>query len=333
MTASVDATVHEVIVIGSGPAGYTAALYAARAQLAPLVFEGTSFGGALMTTTEVENYPGFRDGITGPELMDEMREQALRFGADLRMEDVESVSLDGPVKSVVTADGETYRARAVILAMGAAARYLQVPGEQELLGRGVSSCATCDGFFFRDQDIAVIGGGDSAMEEATFLTRFARSVTLVHRRDEFRASKIMLNRARSNEKIKFLTNQAVVAVEGDTTVTGLRVRDTRSGKETTLPVTGVFVAIGHEPRSALVRDAIDVDSDGYVLVQGRTTSTTLDGVFAAGDLVDRTYRQAVTAAGSGCAAAIDAERWLAEHEDSAGGETAGSTDTLIGAPR
>ncbi|PJE21894.1 MAG: thioredoxin-disulfide reductase, partial [Mycobacterium sp.] len=221
MTASSD-TIHDVIVIGSGPAGYTAALYTARAQLKPLVFEGISFGGALMTTTEVENYPGFRDGITGPELMDQMREQALRFGADLRMEDVESVSLDGPVKSVVTAEGETFRARAVILAMGAAARYLQVPGEQELLGRGVSSCATCDGFFFRDQDIAVIGGGDSAMEEATFLTRFARSVTLVHRREEFRASKIMLNRAEANEKITILTNKAVLGVDGDTSVTGLR---------------------------------------------------------------------------------------------------------------
>jgi thioredoxin reductase (NADPH) len=318
MTAAPSAydTVHDVIVIGSGPAGYTAALYAARAQLAPLVFEGTSFGGALMTTTEVENYPGFRDGITGPELMDEMREQALRFGADLRMEDVESVSLDEPVKAVVTADGETHRARAVILAMGAAARYLQVPGEQELLGRGVSSCATCDGFFFRDQHIAVIGGGDSAMEEALFLTRFATSVTLVHRRDEFRASKIMLNRARNNDKIKFITNHTVVAVDGETAVTGLRLRDTVTGEETTLPVTGVFVAIGHEPRSALVRDVIDVDPDGYVLVRGGTTGTSLDGVFAAGDLVDRTYRQAVTAAGSGCAAAIDAERWLAEHEES-----------------
>jgi thioredoxin reductase (NADPH) len=338
MTDSAHDTVHDVIVIGSGPAGYTAALYAARAQLAPVVFEGTSFGGALMTTTEVENYPGFRDGITGPELMDQMREQALRFGADLRMEDVESVSLDGPVKSVVTADGETFKARAVILAMGAAARYLQVPGEQELLGRGVSACATCDGFFFRDQDIAVIGGGDSAMEEATFLTRFARSVTLVHRRDEFRASKIMLERARTNDKIKFLTNQTVVAVDGETTVTGLRLRDNVTGEESTLPVTGVFVAIGHDPRSALVRDAIDVDAEGYVLVKGRTTYTTLDGVFAAGDLVDRTYRQAVTAAGSGCAAAIDAERWLADHEESeAAGKTsaAGNADNtdLIGAPR
>jgi thioredoxin reductase (NADPH) len=319
-------TIHDVIVIGSGPAGYTAALYTARAQLKPLVFEGTSFGGALMTTTEVENYPGFRDGITGPELMDQMREQALRFGADLRMEDVESVSLDGPVKSVVTAEGETFHARAVILAMGAAARYLQVPGEQELLGRGVSSCATCDGFFFRDQDIAVIGGGDSAMEEATFLTRFARSVTLVHRREEFRASKIMLKRAQDNDKITILTNKAVLGVDGDTTVTGLRLRDNVTGEETTLPVTGVFVAIGHEPRSALVGDAVDLDPQGYVLVQGRTTSTSLEGVFAAGDLVDRTYRQAVTAAGSGCAAAIDAERWLADQE-----ATADSTDTLIGA--
>jgi thioredoxin reductase (NADPH) len=328
-----DDTVHDVIVIGSGPAGYTAALYTARAQLAPLVFEGTSFGGALMTTTEVENYPGFRDGITGPELMDEMREQALRFGADLRMEDIESVSLDGPVKSVITGDGETHRARAVILAMGAAARYLQVPGEQELLGRGVSSCATCDGFFFRDQDIAVIGGGDSAMEEALFLTRFASSVTLVHRRDEFRASKIMLNRARSNDKIKFITNVAVSAVEGDTTVTGLRLRDNATGEGSTLAVTGVFVAIGHEPRSGLVRDLVDLDPDGYVLVQGRTTSTSLEGVFAAGDLVDRTYRQAITAAGSGCAAAIDAERWLAEQEAESATGNAEDTDTLIGAPR
>lgn len=337
MTASAaDETIHNVIVIGSGPAGYTAALYTARAQLAPLVFEGTAFGGALMTTTEVENYPGFRDGITGPELMDQMREQALRFGADLRMEDIESVALDGPIKSVVTAEGDTYRARAVILAMGAAARYLNVPGEQELLGRGVSSCATCDGFFFKDQDIAVIGGGDSAMEEATFLTRFARSVTLVHRREEFRASKIMLERAHNNDKIKFVTNAIVEGVDGDTTVTGLRLRDTVTGEESTLPVTGVFVAIGHDPRSALVRDSVDVDPEGYVLVQGRTTNTSVDGVFAAGDLVDHTYRQAVTAAGSGCSAAIDAERWLADLEESeaaADGQTnAGNTD-LIGAPR
>ena len=308
-------TLHDVIVIGSGPAGYTAAIYTARAELKPLVFEGTSFGGALMTTTEVENYPGFRDGIQGPELMDEMREQALRFGADLQMEDVESVSLAGPVKEVVTADGQTHRARAVILAMGAASRYLGVPGEQELLGRGVSSCATCDGFFFKDQDIAVIGGGDSAMEEATFLTRFARSVTLVHRRDEFRASRIMLERARSNAKITFLTNTAVLAVEGDTTVTGLKVRNVLTNEESTLPVTGVFVAIGHDPRSELVRDSVEVDDEGYVVVRGRTTATSLPGVFAAGDLVDHTYRQAITAAGSGCAAAIDAERWLADAHD------------------
>jgi thioredoxin reductase (NADPH) len=308
-------TVHDVIVIGSGPAGYTAALYTARAQLAPVVFEGTSFGGALMTTTEVENFPGFRDGITGPELMDQMREQALRFGADLRMEDVDSVSLQGPVKTVTTAEGQTVRARSVILAMGAAARYLGVPGEQELLGRGVSSCATCDGFFFRDQDIAVIGGGDSAMEEATFLTRFARSVTLVHRREEFRASRIMLERARANDKITIVTNKAVEAVEGEQTVTGVRLRDTGTGEVSTLAVSGVFVAIGHDPRSELVREVLETDPEGYVLVRGRTTSTSIDGVFAAGDLVDRTYRQAITAAGSGCSAAIDAERWLADHEE------------------
>ncbi|MGE5694486.1 MAG: thioredoxin-disulfide reductase [Candidatus Sericytochromatia bacterium] len=318
-------TVHDVIIIGSGPAGYTAAIYAARAQLSPLVFEGSQFGGALMTTTEVENYPGFRAGITGPELMDEMREQALRFGADLRMEDVDAVSLRGAVKSVTVGD-ETHHARAVILAMGAAPRYLGVPGEQELLGRGVSSCATCDGFFFRDQDIAVIGGGDSAMEEATFLTRFARTVTVVHRRDEFRASKIMLQRAQDNDKIRFLTDTVVAEVLGTDSVTGLRVHNTSGGDDGALDVTGVFVAIGHDPRSDLVRGQVDVDSDGYVLVRGRTTYTSIDGVFAAGDLVDRTYRQAVTAAGSGCSASIDAERWLAEttHADTA--------ENLIGAP-
>lgn len=317
--------VHDVIIVGSGPAGYTAALYTARAQLNPLVFEGTSFGGALMTTTDVENFPGFKDGILGPELMDQMREQALRFGADLRMTDVEEINPTGPVKSVVTSDGETYRARALILAMGAAARYLHIPGEQELLGRGVSSCATCDGFFFRDQDVAVIGGGDSAMEEATFLTRFARSVTIVHRRDEFRASAIMLERARANEKIRFLTNTVPVAVEGSDTVTGLQVRDTVTGAESTVAVSGVFVAIGHDPRSELVRDALDVDADGYVQVRTPTTQTSLEGVFAAGDLVDRTYRQAVTAAGTGCAAAIDAERWLAE--------SSATSPDLIGAPQ
>jgi thioredoxin reductase (NADPH) len=306
-------TVHDVIIVGSGPAGYTAAIYAARAQLQPLVFEGVQFGGALMTTTEVENYPGFKDGITGPELMEEMREQALRFGADLRMEDVDAVSLDGPVKTVTVGD-ETFQARSVILAMGAAARQLGVPGEMERIGTGVSTCATCDGFFFRDQDIAVIGGGDSAMEEAIFLTKFASSVTLIHRREEFRASKIMLERAKANPKITFLTNTAVTEVEGESKVTGIRLVDTVTGEESKLAVTGVFVAIGHDPRSALVRGQLDLDDAGYVQVKGRTTSTSVDGVFAAGDLVDHTYRQAITAAGSGCAAAIDTERWLADND-------------------
>jgi thioredoxin reductase (NADPH) len=323
MTSS--STVHDVIVIGSGPAGYTAAIYAARAQLKPLVFEGAQFGGALMTTTEVENYPGFREGITGPELMDEMREQALRFGADLRMEDVDEVSLQGAVKTVTVGD-QIYQARAIILAMGAQARHLGVPGEEELIGMGVSTCATCDGFFFRDQDIAVVGGGDSAMEEATFLTRFARSVMLIHRRDEFRASKIMLERARENEKIRFLTNTAVTAVEGDPKVTGVKLRNTITGEESSLAVTGVFVAIGHDPRSELVRGQVDLDAEGYVLTKGRTTSTSVDGVFAAGDLVDHTYRQAITAAGTGCSASIDAERWLAENASA----TTDDTD-LIGA--
>jgi len=305
-------SVRNVIIIGSGPAGYTAAVYAARAQLEPLVFEGSQYGGALMTTTEVENYPGFRDGIMGPELMEQMRAQAERFGAELRTEDVEQVELTGEIK-YVTANGVRHAARAVVLAMGAAARYLNIPGEQKLLGRGVSACATCDGFFFRDQDIAVVGGGDSAMEEATFLTRFARSVTVIHRREEFRASRIMLERARANDKIKWQLNTEVLEVLGDTTVSGVKVRDTRTGEESELAVTGLFMAIGHDPRSALVKDQLDLDEDGYVQVLAPSTYTKLDGVFAAGDLVDRTYRQAITAAGSGCSAAIDAERWLAEH--------------------
>ena len=307
-------TIHDLIIIGSGPAGYTAAVYAARAQLKPLVFEGVQFGGALMTTTEVENYPGFKDGITGPELMEQMREQAIRFGADLRMEDVDDVSLDGPVKTVTVGD-ETFHAKSVILAMGAAARQLGIPGEMERIGTGVSTCATCDGFFFRDQDIAVIGGGDSAMEEATFLTRFARSVTLIHRRDEFRASKIMIERAKANPKITILLNTAVTEVEGEPKVSGLRLQDTVTGEESKLAVTGVFVAIGHDPRSGLVSGKVAVDDGGYVQVNGRTTSTSVDGVFACGDLVDHTYRQAITAAGSGCSAAIDAERWLADSDD------------------
>jgi thioredoxin reductase (NADPH) len=303
--------VRELIIIGSGPAGYTAAVYAARAQLKPLVFEGTQFGGALMTTTEVENYPGFTDGIQGPDLMEQMRGQATRFGAELRAEDVEEVSLTGPVKTIV-ANGVTYRSRAVVLAMGAAARYLYVPGEQELLGRGVSSCATCDGFFFQEHDIAVVGGGDSAMEEATFLSRFAKTVTIVHRREEFRASRIMLERAQNDPKIRWATNADVVEVLGEGSVSGLRLRDTKSGEERTLDVTAMFVAIGHDPRSALVKGQLDTDDAGYVQVRSRSTYTGIEGVFACGDLVDHTYRQAVTAAGSGCSAAIDAERWLAE---------------------
>jgi thioredoxin reductase (NADPH) len=309
------AELRDLIIIGSGPAGYTAAVYAARAQLRPLVFEGTQFGGALMTTTEVENYPGFTDGITGPQLMEQMRGQAARFGAVLQAEDVERVTLAGAIKTVF-AGGATHQARAVVLAMGAAARYLHVPGEQELLGRGVSSCATCDGFFFRDQDIAVVGGGDSAMEEATFLTRFARSVTIVHRRTEFRASRIMVERARRDPKVRWATETDVVEVLGEGSVSGLRLRHTRTGDEHTLPVTGMFVAIGHEPRSALVSGQLPTDA-GYVRVESPSTRTVVPGVFACGDLVDRTYRQAITAAGSGCAAAIDAERWLAGAEQAA----------------
>jgi thioredoxin reductase (NADPH) len=305
--ANVSDQVRDVIIIGSGPAGYTAAIYTARAQLEPLVFEGGQYGGALMTTTDVENYPGFRDGIMGPDLMEQFKAQAERFGAELQPKDVTSVELADDIKRVVV-DGTTYLARSVILAMGAQARYLNVPGEQELLGRGVSSCATCDGFFFRDQDIAVIGGGDSAMEEAIFLSKFAKSVTVVHRRDEFRASKIMLQRARDNEKIRWRTGVTVDRVVGDGGVSGLKLSD-----GATLEVSGMFVAIGHDPRSELVRGQVDTDEAGYVKVSHPSTATSVDGVFAAGDLVDHTYRQAVTAAGTGCAAAIDVERWLAEH--------------------
>ncbi|MBA2308722.1 MAG: thioredoxin-disulfide reductase [Pseudonocardiales bacterium] len=304
--------VREVVIVGSGPAGYTAAIYAGRAQLSPLVFEGSQYGGELMTTTEVENYPGFADGIMGPALMEQMREQARRFGAELVSADVTAVDLEGEIKTV-TVDGVDYRARAVVLAMGAEPRYLGVPGEERLLGRGVSSCATCDGFFFRQHDIVVVGGGDSAMEEALFLSRFAETVTIIHRRDEFKASKIMLERAKAEPKIRWLTNAVVTEVLGEDTVAGLRVRDTRTGAETVLPVTGMFVAIGHNPRSDLVREQLPTDPDGYVLVEPPgTTRTKLPGVFASGDLVDRTYRQAVTAAGTGSQAAIDAERWLAE---------------------
>lgn len=306
--------VRDLIIVGSGPAGYTAAVYAARAELEPLLFEGTQFGGALMTTTEVENFPGFRDGIMGPDLMEEMREQAKRFGADIRTEDVEAIDLTGPIKSV-TVGGEVYRSYAIILAMGSAARYLGVPGEQKLLGRGVSACATCDGFFFRGQDIVVVGGGDSAMEEATFLTKFASSVTIVHRREEFRASRIMLERAKANEKIRFRLNAEVVEVHGENSVTGLTLRDTVTGETSELAATGLFVAIGHDPRSELVRGQVDLDTEGYVKVREPGTATSVEGVFAAGDLVDHTYRQAITAAGTGCRSAIDAERWLAEKGD------------------
>jgi thioredoxin reductase (NADPH) len=305
--SNVSEQIRDVIIIGSGPAGYTAAIYTARAQLKPLVFEGSQYGGALMTTTDVENYPGFRDAILGPDLMEQFRAQAERFGTELQAKDVTSVDLTGDVKKVMV-DETTYLARSVILAMGAQARYLGVPGEQELLGRGVSSCATCDGFFFRDQDIAVVGGGDSAMEEATFLTRFAQSVTVVHRRDEFRASRIMLERARDNDKIRWRTGVTVDQVLGENGVTGLALSD-----GSTLEATGMFVAIGHDPRSELVRGQVETDAEGYVLVDAPSTATNIEGVFASGDLVDRIYRQAVTAAGTGCAAAIDAERWLAEH--------------------
>ncbi|WP_156755390.1 thioredoxin-disulfide reductase [Actinokineospora pegani] len=324
MAAEAD-QIRNLIIIGSGPAGYTAAVYAARAQLNPLVFEGSQFGGALMTTTEVENFPGFRDGIMGPDLMEQMRAQAERFGADLRAEDVDEVDLTGEVKHV-TVSGVRHSARAVVLAMGAAARYLNVPGEQRLLGRGVSSCATCDGFFFRDQDIAVLGGGDSAMEEATFLTRFAKSVTIVHRREDFRASKIMLERARANDKIRWQLNSEVTEVLGEQKVASLKLRSTVDGTESELPVSGFFLAIGHDPRSELVKGQVEVDGEGYVITKPGSTCTNLDGVFAAGDLVDHTYRQAITAAGSGCSAAIDAERWLAEH----GSAAAESAPELVG---
>lgn len=312
--------VREVIVIGSGPAGYTAALYTARANLRPLVFEGSQYGGALMTTTDVENFPGFPEGIVGPELMENLRTQAERFGAELVPDDVVEVDLTGDVKVVRTNDA-THRALAVIIATGSKYRYLGLPNEERLLGHGVSACATCDGFFFRDQDIAVVGGGDSAMEEATFLTRFARSVTVIHRRDTLRASKIMQERAQHNEKIRFVFDSEVVDVQGENTVTGVRVRNRVTGAESTLPVSGLFLAIGHDPRSELFRGQVHCDEDGYVLVDSPSTRTDMPGVFACGDVVDRNYRQAITAAGTGCAAALDAERWLVSQAESASDAT------------
>ena len=305
--------IRNVIIIGSGPAGYTAAVYAARANLKPVIFEGSvTAGGALMNTTEVENFPGFRDGIMGPDLMDAMRGQAERFGAELVRDDVTAVSLDGAVKTVTDGEGNLWSAHTVILAMGSAYRQMGLPDERRLSGHGVSWCATCDGFFFRDQDIVVVGGGDSAVEEATFLTKFARSVTIVHRRDELRASKIMAERAMSNNKIRFAWNSAVDAIHGEDKVTGVTLRDTVTGQTRLLPVTGVFVAIGHDPRNELIKGVVDLDAGGYVQVKGRTTATNIAGVFASGDLVDHTYRQAITAAGSGCAAALDAERYLTD---------------------
>jgi thioredoxin reductase (NADPH) len=306
--------IRDVIIIGSGPAGYTAALYAARAQLRPLVFEGAvTAGGALMNTTDVENFPGFPDGVLGPDLMDAMRKQAERFGAELAAEDVTEVDLAADPKRVIV-EGDVYLARAVIIATGSRYRELGVPGEKRLAGHGVSWCATCDGFFFRDTDIAVIGGGDSAVEEATFLTRFARSVTLVHRRDALRASKIMQDRAFANPKISIRWNSVVTEVLGESKVSSLRLRDTVTGEESTLPVGGVFVAIGHDPRSDLFSGQLSADPDGYLLVEQPSTRTAIPGVFACGDVVDRSYRQAVTAAGTGCAAALDAERYLAAQE-------------------
>jgi thioredoxin reductase (NADPH) len=307
--------VRDVIVIGSGPAGYTAALYAARAKLRPLVFEGSvTAGGALMRTTDVENYPGFPDGILGPDLMDSIRKQAERFGAELVADDVIEVDLRATPKIVKTASGD-HQSRAIIIATGSSYRKLGVPGETRLAGHGVSWCATCDGFFFREQDIAVIGGGDSAIEEATFLTRFARSVTVVHRRDSLRASKIMQERAMANPKIRFAWNMQVTEMIGEDRVTGIRLRDVNTAAESILPVTGVFVAIGHDPRSDLFKGQLATDDDGYLLVEQPTSRTAIAGVFASGDVVDRHYRQAVTAAGTGCVAALDAERWLAEEAD------------------
>ena len=312
MTAQTTPT-HELIIVGSGPAGYTAAVYAARAGLAPLVLAGSvTAGGALMNTTEVENFPGFVDGIMGPELMENMQKQAERFGAQIEWDDAVSLELDGPVKVVTTGGGEVFSARAVILATGSAYRQLGLDDETRLSGRGVSWCATCDGFFFRDQEIVVVGGGDSAVEEATFLTRFASKVTMVHRRDTLRASKIMAERAAADPKIEFAWNSEVVAIHGADKVEGVRLRDTLTGEERDVAAGGLFVAIGHDPRTELVKGQVTLDDEGYIEVQGRSTRTNLEGVFACGDAVDHTYRQAITAAGSGCAAALDAQHYLAD---------------------
>ncbi|MEU6661644.1 thioredoxin-disulfide reductase [Streptomyces sp. NPDC046821] len=309
--------VRNVIIIGSGPAGYTAALYTARASLKPLVFEGAvTAGGALMNTTDVENFPGFQDGIMGPELMDNMRAQAERFGAELIPDDVISVDLTGEIKTVTDTSGNVHRAKAVIVTTGSQHRKLGLPNEDALSGRGVSWCATCDGFFFKDQDIAVIGGGDTAMEEATFLSRFAKSVTIVHRRDSLRASKAMQERAFADPKIKFVWDSEVAEVHGDQKLSHLTLRNIKTGETSELPATGLFIAIGHDPRTELFKGQLELDDEGYLKVEAPSTRTNLTGVFGAGDVVDHTYRQAITAAGTGCSAALDAERFLAALADS-----------------
>ena len=306
--------INEVVIVGSGPAGYTAAIYAARAQLKPIIYEGSvTAGGALMNTTEVENFPGFATGVMGPELMESMRKQVERFDAKIITDDIVSMKLTGEIKELTDGSGNTVKAKSVILAMGSAYKEIGLPNEKRLSGRGVSWCATCDGFFFRDQVIAVVGGGDSAMEEANFLTKFASKVVLIHRRDSFRASKIMVDRASANPKIEFLFNHEVVDVLGEEKVVGLKLKNTVTGEESVKEFTGLFVAIGHLPRSELVVGQVELNSDGYVQVEGRSTKTKIPGVFACGDLVDFTYRQAITAAGSGCQAALDAERFLAGH--------------------
>ena len=318
--------IREVIIIGSGPSGYAAAIYTARAGLKPLIFEGAlAAGGALMNTTEVENYPGFTDGIMGPDLMLAMRAQAERFGAEIITDDIVTADLAGEVKTVTDAEGNSYSAQAVILAMGSGYRKLGLPSEEVFSGRGVSWCATCDGFFFRGKDIAVVGGGDSALEEATFLTRFAKSVTMVHRRDELRGSKIMVDRAKADPKIRFAWNSIITDLLGDQSLSAVVLTDTVTGATSELPVQGLFVAIGHDPRSEIVRGQVETDAAGYVLVDAPSTRTNLSGVFAAGDLVDHTYRQAITAAGTGCAAALDAERYLAALSDVAASLTVTAT--------
>jgi len=306
--------INEVVIVGSGPAGYTAAIYAGRAQLKPIIYEGSvTAGGALMNTTEVENFPGFATGIMGPELMESMRKQVERFDAKIITDDIVSMKLTGEIKELTDGSGNTVKAKSVILAMGSAYKEIGLPNEKRLSGRGVSWCATCDGFFFRDQVIAVVGGGDSAMEEANFLTKFASKVVLIHRRDKFRASKIMIERAEKNPKIEFLFNHEVIDVLGDEKVSGLKLKNTVTGQEEVKDFTGLFVAIGHLPRSELLVGQVDLNADGYVQVEGRSTKTKIPGVFACGDLVDFTYRQAITAAGTGCEAALDAERFLSGH--------------------